>query len=124
MKTVDLRAAIVPVLQAVMPSGGKVYFQQAEKEPVYPYAVYTVDLIDNTDERNLYELEVNLVGYGPDTEAMENLTDAVMAAFNKKVIINDSIGVYFFADRRNIVEEEDRRIIRRRLTFSAYLYER
>jgi len=124
VKTVDLRTAVVTVLQAAMPSGGKVYFQQAEKEPVYPYAVYTVDLIDNTDERNLYELEVNLVGYGADTESMENLTDAVMAAFNKKVIINDSIGVYFFADRRNIVEEEDRRIIRRRLTFSAYLYER
>lgn len=124
MKTVDLRTAVVTVLQAAMPPGGKVYFQQAEKEPVYPYAVYTVDLIDNTDERDLYELEVNLVGYGADTEALENLTDAVMAAFNKKVIINDSIGVYFFADRRNIVEEEDRRIIRRRLTFSAYLYER
>lgn len=124
MKTVALRKAVVSALGEVMPAGGKVYFQQAEKTPVYPYAVYTVNMIDNTDERDLYELEINLVGYDADTETMENLTDAVMAAFNKKVIINDSIGVYFFADRRNIVEEEDRRIIRRRLTFSAYLYER
>lgn len=122
MKTVALRKAVVSVLSESF--SGKVYFQQAEKEPVYPYAVYTVNMIDNTDERDLYELEINLVGYDADTEAMENITDTVTAAFNKRVIINDSIGVYFFADRRNIVEEEDRRIIRRRLTFSAYLYER
>lgn len=122
MKTVALRKAVVSVLGESF--SGKVYFQQAEKDPVYPYAVYTVNMIDNTDERDLYELEINLVGYDADTETMENLTDTVIAAFNKRVIINDSIGVYFFADRRNIVEEEDRRIIRRRLTFSAYLYER
>lgn len=124
MKTVALRKAVVSALGEVMPAGGKVYFKQAEKTPVYPYAVYTVNMIDNTDERDLYELEINLVGYDADTETMENLTDTVIAAFNKRVIINDSIGVYFFADRRNIVEEEDRRIIRRRLTFSANLYER
>ena len=43
---------------------------------------------------------------------------------NKKVVITNDIGVYFYEDRRNNVTEEDRLIIRRRLTFTTHLYER
>ena len=124
MKTIELRTAIYNLLTATMPTGSKVYFQQARDDHPQIYAVYTLDLIDNTDGRYLYELEVNVMDYGTDTSTIESLADDLQAAFNKKVVINNDIGVYFYSDRRNAVEEEDRNILRKRLTFSTYFYER
>ena len=122
--TIALRTAVVSLLGTVMPEGSKIYYQQAQETTPKIYAVYTLDMIDTTDERILYELEINVMDYGTDTSTIETLADSIQALFNKRVVINDDVGVYFFADRRNAVEEEDRNILRRRLTFSTYLYER
>jgi len=124
MKTIPLRTEVYTLLTGAMPEGSKVYFQQAQDDHPQIYAVYTLDLIDNTDERLLYELEVNVMDYGTDTSTIEALADTIQSTFNKKVLITEDIGVYFYSDRRNAVEEEDRNILRRRLTFSTYLYER
>ena len=102
----------------------KVYYQQAEKEHPSRYIVYTIDEALREDERTTYELEVNVMDYGTDTEPAETLADTIQATFDKKVVINNDIGVYFYEDRRNNVTEEDRLIIRRRLTFTTHLYER
>ena len=123
-RTLALRTAVVSILGTVMPEGSKSYYQQAQEDHPKIYAVYTLNLIDNTDERDRYELEINVMDYGTDTSTLENLTDSIEKAFNKTVVINNDIGIYFYADRRNVVEEEDRNIMRRRLTFSTYLYER
>ena len=123
-KTLALRTAVVTQMATVMPEGSQTYYQTAQKEHPKIYAVYTLSLIDNTDERDLYELEINVMDYGTDTSTLEDLADSIEKAFNKTVVINNDIGIYFYADRRNVVEEEDRNIMRRRLTFSTYLYER
>lgn len=123
-RTIALRTAVVSQITAKMPEGSKVYYQQAQNDHPKIYAVYTVEMVDLTDGRFSYEVEINLMDYGTDTSTLENLADDIQAAFNQKITINDDIGVYFYADRRNSVEEEDRNILRRRLTFSAYLYER
>lgn len=124
-KTMALRTTVSTELAKVMPKDSLIFYQQAQKDArTSIYAVYTVEQIDDTDGRLTFELEINLVGSEYDTSTIENLADDVQAHFNKLVIIDDDIGVYFYADRRNNVEEEDRTIIRRRLTFSTYLYER
>jgi hypothetical protein len=123
-KTLALRTAVVSELAKVLPQGMAAYYQQAQKTAPEAYAVYTIEEIDNTDERLTYELEINLVMHGHDTSTIEDLADAVQKHFNKLVKITEDVGVYFYADRRNNVEEEDRTILRRRLTFSTYLYER
>ena len=123
-RTMALRTAVSSILATVMPQGSKTYYQTASSDHPKIYAVYTTDLIDLTDGRYTYEVEINLMDYGADTSTLEDLADSVQAAFDKKVVINDSIGVYFYTDRRNSPEEEDRLSLRRRLTFSAYLYER
>lgn len=123
-RTIALRTVVVSQLTASMPEGSKVYYQQAQNDHPQIYAVYTCEMVDLTDGRYAYEVEVNLMDYGTDTSTLENLADTIQTALNTKIIINDYIGVYFYADRRNSVEEEDRNILRRRLTFSAYLYER
>ena len=123
-KTLALRTAVVSILGTVMPEGAKTYYQQAQKDHPKIYAVYTLDLIDKTDERSAYELEINVMDYGTDTSTIEDLADDIQKTFDKKVQITADVGVYFYTDRRNVVEEEDRSSLRRRLTFSTYLYER
>lgn len=123
-KTLALRTVVVSMLGTKMPEGSKVYFQQARDDHPKIYAVYTVHQLDNTDGRYSYELEINVMDYGTDTSTVEDLADDIQKLFNKAVRINDDIGVYFYAEMRNSVEEEDRNILRRRLTFATYLYER
>ena len=105
-----------------MPSE-KVYYLQAEKG-AQKYIVFNLDEILREDERTTLELEINVMDYGNNTNAAENLADLIQKTFDKKVVINNDIGVYFYIDRRNNPTEEDRLVIRRRLTFTTYLYER
>lgn len=123
-KTLALRTEVVNLLTAVMPQDSGIYYQQAQKEHPKVYAVYLLTQVLVEDDRNAYELEINVMDYGTDTSTIEDLADQIQKQFNKKVVITNDIGVYFYTDHRNTVEEEDRNILRRRLTFSAYLYER
>lgn len=123
-KTLALRTVVVEQLGTVMPEGSKIYYQTAQKDHPQIYAVYLLDQMMLEDDRYAYELEINVMDYGTDTSTLEDLADSIQAAFDKKVVITADIGVHFYTDRRNTVEEEDRNILRRRLTFSAYLYER
>ena len=123
-KTLALRTVVVEQLSSVMPEGSKIYYQTAQKDHPKIFAVYLLDQMMLEDDRYAYELEINVMDYGTDTSTLEDLADSIQAALDKKVVITADIGVHFYTDRRNTVEEEDRNILRRRLTFSAYLYER
>ena len=123
-KTLALRTVVVEQLSSVMPEGSKIYYQTAQKDHPKIFAVYLLDQMMLEDDRYAYVLEINVMDYGTDTSTLEDLADSIQAAFDKKVVITADIGVHFYTDRRNTVEEEDRNILRRRLTFSAYLYER
>lgn len=127
-KTIALRNAVRDVLVGTVTVNSvpsmKVYYSQAEKDAATKYIVYTIDEVMREDERTMLELEVNVMDYGTDTSAAETLADTIQAAFDKRFIINNDIAVYFYIDRRNAPTEQDRLIIRRRLTFTTYLYER
>jgi len=121
-KTTALRTEINGVLSSL--TDEKIYYQQAEKDHATKYIVYTLDEVLREDERTMLELEVNVMDYGTDTSAAETLADTIQTAFDKRFCINEDIAVYFYTDRRNSPKEQDSLIIRRRLTFTTYLYER
>lgn len=123
-KTVALREVVKEVLASIAPEGTAIYYGQAEKGAGHRYIVFTLDEVLREDERTTLELEVNVMDYGTDTSYAEDLSDDIQAGFDKLVRIENEIAVYFYIDRRNSPTEEDRNIIRRRLTFSTYLYER
>lgn len=133
-KTIALRTVVASILnELVTPApteqtpnpvpSEKIYYLSAEKG-AQKYIVFTLDEILREDERTTLELEINVMDYGNNTNAAETLADLIQKTFDKKVVINDDIGVYFYIDRRNSPTEEDRLVIRRRLTFTTYLYER
>ena len=131
-KTIALRNIVKGILDgAVTPTTGenpvpsmKVYYGQAEKDAATKYIVYTIAEVMREDERTTLELEVNVMDYGTDTSAAETLADTIQAAFDKQFCINSDIACYFYIEQRNTLTEQDRLIIRRRLTFTTYLYER
>lgn len=133
-KTIALRTVVESILNGLVTPAPteqtpnpvpaeKVYYQQAEKG-AQKYIVFSLDEILREDERTTIELEINVMDYGNSTTAAETLADLIQKTFDKKVVINNDIGVYFYIDRRNNPTEEDRLVIRRRLTFTTYLYER
>ena len=129
-KTTALRTIVQTLLEGIVTPANsntpsmKVYYQQAEKAAPGRYIVYTLDEVMREDERTTLELEVNVMDYGTSTTNAEELADTIQATFDKNFQITNDIAVYFYIDRRNSPVEEDRLIIRRRLTFTTYLYER
>lgn len=121
-KTAELRKAVKQIIESVcdLPC----YYGQAQDDHPFDFVVYSVDEIMRTDGKIVYETEVNVSGYGHDTLSIEDISDRIQSAFDAHLSINDDIVVYFYAETKNVVQEEDRNVIRRRLTFSTNLYER
>ena len=65
------------------------------------------------------DLEVNILDYGTSTES---LADELQKALNKYKFINHEIQFSVYLSTRNTVEEEDKKIRRRRLTFEVQLH--
>lgn len=120
-KTEALREAITTALEALCP---RVYYAQALSSTERPYLVYTLEQIDQSDDRKTLELEVNVMDYGQDTTTAEALADAVMSAFDRRYYIDDQIQFSSYPTRRQPVTEEDRSVIRRRLLIEIHFYER
>lgn len=120
-KTEALRAAVIDIIGQHAPC---VYYGQADPGHQKQYAIFELEELSCTDDQHVMELEVNCMDYGTDTSSCEKLADAIQTAFDHAVILNDEIMFRSYIERRQSVYEEDRKIIRRRLTFAIHLYER
>ena len=101
-----------------------VYYGQAKNDHSKQYVIFSVEEVTRQDGRITYELEVNCIDYGYDTELCEEMADSITAALDHSVTIEEEIEFHVYANRRNNVSAQDEKIIRRRLTFDLYLYER
>ena len=116
-----LRTAVTANLQALCP---RVYYGQAKSKTERPYIVYTLEQIDQTDDLHTLELEANVMDYGQDTGPAEELSYAVMAAFDRFYYLDKEIQFSTYPTRQQPVTEEDRNVIRRRLLIEIHLHER
>ena len=126
-KTKLLRSDIQAIIGEILEDGGfeaALYYDHApSQQHKAKYVIFSVEEVTKLDERIAYELEINCNDYGEDTEACENMADAIAAALDHSVHISESIAFYIYANRRNNVRADDEKIVRRRLTFDLYLYE-
>lgn len=120
-KTTAARAAIMAELKKLC---SRVHYDYAEDGAVYPYLVYSLEEISHLDGLTLCQLEVNAMDYGTSTGTCETLADNIQAAFDKYMFINDDVQFEAYRDRRQPVQEEDKKIIRRRMTFEVRMHER
>lgn len=120
MKTIEVRREIEALIKSACPN---VYYGQANDKASFPYAIYTVEEVTKIDLTPACELEINVVGYGRDTSAIENICDRIESDMDHLTIIGDKVSFTLYFERKNNVFADDRNIIRRRMVFTFNLYE-
>lgn len=119
METNNLRALVRTKLLA---RTSRVYYGVAPSSAEYPYTVFELKELSFDDGLSLQELEVGLVDYGTDKEPIENLADGIQADLDHFQDLTDDFEISIYKERRQPLYEDDKQIIRRRLTFQVRLY--
>lgn len=119
-KTKDLKTKIKDVLKL---SCGKVYDEMAPEKASFPYVVFSIESIRAYDREN-YQLEVNCYDYGTDPAAVDDLADNIENTLKAYTYINEIMQFRTFLNTRNSIQEEDKKIRRKRLLFDLYYFER
>ncbi len=120
MKTWTLRVELQRLLKTLTTN---VYYEGNQNPAVYPRLVFELNEVSYDSGKTLFQLEVNIIDYGTSTRAVEDLADTVQSSLNKYYFINSEIQFSVYRGLRQKVEEDDKKIIRRRLLFEINLYE-
>ena len=119
---IEVRKVIQSHLKTIHP---RIFFQKAYENAQFPYVVYEIEILDLGDNLQLVTLDVD--GWSDDysdTTDLENLMSNIDASFKKEIIINDSLVISFYRDRKLSIIDDDPRINRRKYIYQARLYER
>lgn len=121
MATAKLREYLAGRFAAV---GATAYHWPAPATADFLYLVYTLKEVSYEEGFSLQELEVDVVDYGTDTAPAEAMADKLQASLDHLYALTDDFQVAIYRERRQTIEENDKSIIRRRLTFQVRLHER
>ena len=119
-KTYEMRKEITRLLKTLT---ANVYYDQAPDDATNPYLVYELMELNHDEGKTLLELEINALDYGTNTTPIENLCDEIQYLLHRLSYINAFIQFRVYRGLRQKVEEEDKQIIRRRLTFEVHLHQ-
>ncbi len=119
MRTYELRKQLRKKISEVVTNN---YYDQAPDNATYPYAVYDLAELNHYDGLTIMELEINLYDYGTNTSRIEELADKLQDTLHEYFFINHAIQFTCFRGLRQKVEEDDKQLIRRRLTFELRVH--
>ncbi len=119
-KTIELREELTRIFKTLIE---EVHYEVVPDDSPYPYLSYKLDEIRSEYGKSFIIAEVNILDYGTETRIVEALADKIQERLHKYYFINDNIQFSSYKLVRNIVEEEDKKIRRRRLTFEVQLFE-
>ena len=105
----------------------RVYYQLAPEDAVYPYLV--IDFPAAYDDGEWTQtVSVDVDGWDipadGDTTVLETLMESVRTGLNKKTFLSSELGATFFIESRLALQDDDKRIKRRKYIFEAHLFER
>lgn len=118
-KTADLRKLIKKQLNAVP---GKTYHKAAPADAKYPYKIYLLKNVSFTDERDDFDLCVDLWHRG-DWKVIEEAADQLEALFKNANLPQPTILPTFFRESRHNFDDPDKTLNHIELRFSVQLYE-
>ena len=121
MQTTDLRTYLQARLRSVCERS---YYGTAPSDAEFPYQVWNLEAVAYEEGFSLQELEVDVVDYGTDTAPAEALADTLQASLDHHQHLADSFQLSIYRERRQPIPENDKSVIRRRLTFQVRLHER
>ena len=118
-KTNFLRAVIQSNLDTIIES----YYRTSDEQKGYPYAVYDFENIDLGDiNRDDLILVIDLWGRNKDTSKIEEKADQIEELFNAANMPDEYILPTFYRIDRKPIDDEDKRLIHRRLRFQVQNY--
>ena len=117
----DLRALFQRKLQE---ASAHVYFGTAPSSVEYPCIVWNLQELAYEDGLSLQELEADVMDYGEDTAPAESIADDLQQRLDHFQTLEETFEVSVYRERRQPLQENDKLVIRRRLTFQVRLYER
>lgn len=120
MNTIAIRTQLNKMFKTL---NDNIYYEIADDDAPYPHLVYELKEIINDYGKTTYDLEVNIFDYGNSTSAIEQLGDDLGYLLDKYYFINDEIQFASYKSTRIIVQEDDKKIRRRRLTFEIQAHE-
>lgn len=100
------------------------YYGMAKDNAPALYAVWSLSSVTADEILDQAELEIYIIGRGDDTTAVENVADAIWSGLDHWYYYNstDNIGFTSYPSVRNVLTEDDKTIIKRRLTFTVRVY--
>lgn len=119
-KTLELRKQLQIIFKTITDN---IHYEIAPDNSPYPYLVYELSELTYNYGKAVMQLEVNILDYGTSTSVVETLSDTLQDTLHKLYFINDKIQYSVYRRNRNTVQEEDKKIKRRRLIFEIQLYE-
>jgi hypothetical protein len=119
-KTTDLKARTTAILKTVNTS---VYDELAPDGREFPYIVFSLESVMAGSREN-YSLEINCYDYGTDPARVDGLADSIESLLKDYSYISEQMQFRTFLNTRNSIQEEDKKIRRKRLLFDLYYFER
>ena len=117
----DLRALFQ---RKLLEASAHVYFGTAPASVQYPCIVWSLQELSYEDGFSLQELETEVMDYGEDSAPAETISDDLQQRLDHFQTLTDAFEVSVYRERRQPLQENDKLVIRRRLTFQVRLYER
>lgn len=118
-KTAHLRRLVREQLQTVP---GETYHKSAPPSAAYPYKTFRLKSISFEENRNDYDLCVDIWHRG-DPKIAEDIADQIEKLFQSTNLPQDYILPTFFRDSRHDLEDPDKTLHHIQLRFLVQLYE-
>ena len=119
MKTNKLRKALKKLFEECL---GSVYFSQAKKDTTFPFCVFEFNIISD-ENYSLYNVEINVWDRGNDISNLEDICDK-LESLDRRIYNDEDLNFVMYFENRNIIQETDKELKRRRITFSLKLYKK
>lgn len=100
------------------------YYEEAPEGIAYPYAVFSMRRISESDGRQSYSLEINAWDQYAYYSRVENMMDALEKKLHQTNRLTEEYLIRIFKGARQNVPDQDKSIKRVREQFELYVYER
>lgn len=100
------------------------YYEEAPEDTAYPYVVFSMRRISESDGRQSYSLEINAWDQYAYYSRVENMMDALEKKLHQTNRLTEEYLIRIFKGARQNVPDQDKSIKRVREQFELYVYER
>lgn len=120
---IELRKQIQAILKTIHPT---IYSKNSIDIVDFPYIVYSTPNSFFIEDQEVFNLDIDIwdMPEDGDTTIIETLSNEVWNKLNKLKYIDENIQFSIYRMNRMNVENEDKRIERRKLIFSLKFYDR